>query len=87
MQDADPDLQSPFATGSITYDDIQVRYQARDNIRFLAGVNKLTEKFSRIGLSGAGLDAVIFDNQRLLPGDARCLIRTTMHNDAQPIPA
>ena len=87
MQDADPDLQSPFATGSITYDDIQVRYQARDNIGFLAGVNNLTEKFSRIGLSDAGLDSAVFDNQRLLPRDARCLIRTTMHNDARPIPA
>jgi outer membrane receptor protein involved in Fe transport len=59
--EADPDLQFPFETGSITHHDIQVRYQATDGIELFAGVNNLTEEFPDFGFCGCGTDSAIWD--------------------------
>ncbi|MDX1405846.1 MAG: TonB-dependent receptor [Woeseiaceae bacterium] len=59
---ADPDLQSPIETGSVVHHDIQIRYQATDDIDAFVGVNNLTQEFPVHGLSGAGTDSAIFDN-------------------------
>jgi len=59
---ADPDLQFPFETGSVTHHDIQLRFQANDAAELFFGVNNLTQEYPVHDLSGAGTDSAIFDN-------------------------
>jgi iron complex outermembrane receptor protein len=59
---ADPDLQFPFETDSVTHHDIQLRFQATDSTELFVGVNNLTQEFPPFGLCGCGTDSAIYDN-------------------------
>ncbi|PHZ85570.1 TonB-dependent receptor domain-containing protein [Paremcibacter congregatus] len=60
--EASPEEQELIHTGTVTYSDIQLRYQIRDGIEVYGGVNNIFEKNPPLPFDATGGDSGIYDN-------------------------